>query len=214
MVDKGKKIAFGNDSAGKRKRGGLGDGDKSGHKNKRPGVLQFFEDAADDDEDEPSDDDLFDSMFDDEFMDDELDTQPKVKNELGKAQNLPFIPKEEEIDEEAFDKIMEERFKQGSRFIKYAEDDYENKRLVDRDYRMPSSEDPTVWKVKCVGGGSGDLGFEEFPSSPKSPLSPKKPWQEKEFNSDFRSEHLAEVRGKSFGMSSSKGVKWIGFHPI
>ncbi|TXG49433.1 hypothetical protein EZV62_025308 [Acer yangbiense] len=166
MVDKGKKIAVGNDSAGKRKRGGLGDGDKSGHKNKRPGVLQFFEDAADVDEDEPSDDDLFDSMFDEdnveivgEFMDDELDTQPKVKNELGKAQNLPFIPKEEEIDEEAFDKIMEERFKQGSRFIKYAEDDYENKRLVDRDYRMPSSEDPTVWKVKCVVGREKHSAF-------------------------------------------------------
>ncbi|KAL5735057.1 hypothetical protein ACOSP7_032918 [Xanthoceras sorbifolium] len=154
MVDKGKKIAVGKDSTGKRKRGGVGDGDKSSRKNKKPGVLQFFEDAADVDEDDASDDSFFNDL-----MEEDLDTHLKVKNELGKAHNLPFIPKEEEVDEEEFDKMMEERFKQGSRFINYAEDDYENKRLVERDYRMPSSEDPTMWKVKCMVGRERHSAF-------------------------------------------------------
>ncbi|KAJ4720705.1 Transcription elongation factor Spt5 [Melia azedarach] len=152
--DKGKAIAVGKDSYRKRKRnvGVAGDGDQSGgRKRKNRSVLQFFEDSADvdDDDDDESDECGFDE---DDFMEEEFDAQPKVNIELADAQNLPFLPKEEEMNEEEFDKMMEERYKDGSRFIRYAEDDYENKRFVDRNDHVPSVKDPTIWKVKCMVG--------------------------------------------------------------
>lgn len=82
-------------------------------------------------------------------MEEGFNAEPKVNNEPGKSFILPVFPKEEDLDEE-FDKMMEERYKAGSAFVTYAEDDFEAKRSIERNYLMPSAKDPTVWKVKCM----------------------------------------------------------------
>ncbi|RVW97641.1 Protein RNA-directed DNA methylation 3 [Vitis vinifera] len=48
--------------------------------------------------------------------------------------------------------MLEERYKDGSKFVTYAEDDYETKRSVQRNSLIPSIKDPTIWKVKCMVG--------------------------------------------------------------
>ncbi|RVW12274.1 Protein RNA-directed DNA methylation 3 [Vitis vinifera] len=87
-----------------------------------------------------------------DFLEDGFNTGLKVKNEPGKAHNLPFFPKEEELSEEELEKMLEERYKDGSKFVTYAEDDYETKRSVQRNSLIPSIKDPTIWKVKCMVG--------------------------------------------------------------
>ncbi|KAK9282782.1 hypothetical protein L1049_011003 [Liquidambar formosana] len=144
VAGKGKEVA-GKGSSGKRK---YGDSDKSGgRKRKKSGVLQFFDDvAAEADDNDTSDD----SDFDDGI---------KVKKEPGKAHNLPFLPKEEEMSEEELEKMLEERYKNGSGFVTYAEDDYETKGSVQRNILMPSAKDPTIWKVKCMVGRERHSAF-------------------------------------------------------
>lgn len=82
-------------------------------------------------------------------MDEEFATEAHQK-EPAKTYSIPFIPKEEEMDEEEFDKMMEARYKNGSGFVTYAEDGYENKKLIDRDSLVHLDNEPIVWKVKCV----------------------------------------------------------------
>lgn len=82
-------------------------------------------------------------------MEEEFVIESSINKEPGKAQNLPLLPKEEEMNEEEFDKIMEERYKDGSNFVTYAGDDYENK-SVETNFLVPSAKDPTIWKVKCM----------------------------------------------------------------
>jgi hypothetical protein len=83
-------------------------------------------------------------------MEEEFGTESKIDKEPGKDPSLPVFPKEEEMNEEEFDKLMEERYKDGSNFVRYAEDDFENKRAIDRNNLVPSAKDPTIWKVKCM----------------------------------------------------------------
>ncbi|EOY18833.1 Kow domain-containing transcription factor 1, putative [Theobroma cacao] len=135
--------------SGKRKSSGA---EESRRKRKNPGVLQFFEDAAGVDHNDASDD----SDIDNYFMEEELDLNVNI--EAGKTHNLPFVPKEEVIEEE-FDKIMEERYKDGAGFVTYAEDSYEAKGSIDRNSALPSSKDPTIWKVKCVVGRERHSAF-------------------------------------------------------
>ncbi|CAB4300857.1 unnamed protein product [Prunus armeniaca] len=151
MTSKGKGIAGGGSSGGKRKY----DDDKTGGGRKRTdrGVLKFFEDVA------AEADDGDDSDFDDDFMEEEFETEPIVKNEPGKAHNLPFIPKEEDVDGEEFEKMMEERYRSGSSYITYAEDNYENKRSVDGSVLLPTVKDPIIWKVKCMVGRERHSAF-------------------------------------------------------
>lgn len=85
-----------------------------------------------------------DIMFEDQ------DAQLNSKDDQGKDDNLPFIPKEEEFDVEEFEKLVEDRYKQGSRYVRYADDDSETKRMIEKDFSMPSAKDPTLWKVKCT----------------------------------------------------------------
>lgn len=68
-----------------------------------------------------------------------------INNDLGKASNIPHV-KEEEMSEEEFDRIMEERYKPGTCYVTYAEDE---KNSTDSIY-VPSAKDPTIWKVKCM----------------------------------------------------------------
>ncbi|XP_011031637.1 PREDICTED: hornerin isoform X1 [Populus euphratica] len=151
---KGKAVATGGD---KRKHGDV-DGDKTGGgKMKRNrAVLQFFEDEADHSDYESDDSDL---NFDiEDFMDEEYDVELKVKNDPPKTQNVPIVPKEEEMDGEEFDKMMEERFKNNPRF-RFAEDADEAKRSMERNYLEPSAKDPTIWKVKCMVGRERHSAF-------------------------------------------------------
>ena len=70
-------------------------------------------------------------------MEDEFNTGLKVKNEAGKAHNLPFFPNEKELSEEYLEKMVEECYKDGSKFVTYAEDDYETKRSVKQKLAYP-----------------------------------------------------------------------------
>ncbi|KAF3945897.1 hypothetical protein CMV_027775 [Castanea mollissima] len=63
------------------------------------------------------------------------------------------------MNEEEFDKMMEERYKDGSNFVRYGEDDFENKRAIDRNNIIPFARDPTIWKVKCMVGRERNLAF-------------------------------------------------------
>ncbi|KAJ9175488.1 hypothetical protein P3X46_014038 [Hevea brasiliensis] len=152
MASKGKEVVTGKSSSGsKRERGGGADEDipGSGRKRRNREVLQFFEDTAEVDDDESDQSD---------FDDDEFDIELKVKKEPVKMQNIPFIPKEEAMDEEEFDKMMEERYKEGSSFVTYAEDAFETKSM-ERNTHFPSARDPTIWKVKCMVGRERHSAF-------------------------------------------------------
>ncbi|KAK8277024.1 hypothetical protein V6Z12_D10G237000 [Gossypium hirsutum] len=129
-----------------------GGAEENRRKRKNRGVLQFFEDAADVDDNEASDD----SDFDDYFMEEEPDLN--ANNNPWKTHNLPFVPKEEVIEEE-FDKMMEERYRDGARFTTFDEDSYEAKGSIDKNSTMPPSKDPIIWKVKCVVGRERHSAF-------------------------------------------------------
>ncbi|XP_042506641.1 protein RNA-directed DNA methylation 3 isoform X2 [Macadamia integrifolia] len=147
---KGKQVA-GKGSSGKRKRD---DAEKSaGRKRKNPGVLQFFDVAADVDDEEGDEDESEDDLFgdDDDFWDNP-DAELKHKNEAGKSHHLPFIPKEEELSDEELAELLEERYRPGSKHVVYAKGDYEAKSSLAGNGLMPSDEDPTIWRVKCMVG--------------------------------------------------------------
>ncbi|KAJ1436249.1 Transcription elongation factor Spt5, NGN domain [Sesbania bispinosa] len=156
MVNKGKgkgKEIAGKAPAGKRK--GNFDDDKTGggRKRKNRGVLQFFEDAADVEESDLSDD-SDDSDFSDDFFDVEFDTLSTMMNGPAKGQgSLPCIPKEEMVDEEEFDRMMEERYGEGSRFAHFAGDEFDDK-PIEPNSLQPGVKEliPTIWKVKCTVG--------------------------------------------------------------
>ncbi|CAN0825916.1 Protein RNA-directed DNA methylation 3 [Linum grandiflorum] len=153
-MDKGKGIA----SSGKRKKGDADD-DKTGpgFKKRNRDVLRFFEDTADVDDD---DDEIDFSDFDDlsDFDDEDFGVELKVKKDPTKSQHIPFIPKEEQMDEDEFDKMMEERYKDGAGFVRYAEDPFEAK-LAERESVLPSAKDPPIWKVKCMVGREKHSAF-------------------------------------------------------
>ncbi|KAL2924364.1 Protein RNA-directed DNA methylation 3 [Bienertia sinuspersici] len=133
MASKGKAIAV-KDSTGKRKRK---DNDNGGsNKRKNRDVLQFFEDSAAEFDGDDSDD------SDDFFNID-------VKSEPGKFEEFPFFPKEEELSGDELEKMLAERYRTKSGYVRYAEDDYDSKRSVDKSFLIPSVVEPTIWKVKC-----------------------------------------------------------------
>ena len=93
---------------------------------------------------------LFFSSLKTDFLEAEFKTQLKVKTEPAKTHNFPVMPKEEELSEEELEKLLEERYKPGSSFVTYAEDLYDSKRMIEGNVVIPSSRDPTIWKVKCM----------------------------------------------------------------
>ncbi|XP_031090783.1 protein RNA-directed DNA methylation 3 isoform X2 [Ipomoea triloba] len=160
VSSKGKEKVGAGDKAGAGKRkidltGGKDD-DKTG-KRKRNDVLQFFEDSAFEvGDDEYSDDSDF---FDTDFIDDEFGTDDGVQKQHEKAPVFPLVPKEEEMDEEELEKMLRERYKAGSSFVKFAEDGYEKKGSIQEDISVPSTKDPTIWKVKCMVGRERHSAF-------------------------------------------------------
>ncbi|KAF7131830.1 hypothetical protein RHSIM_Rhsim09G0146800 [Rhododendron simsii] len=161
---KGKQVV-GENSGKKRKRADK-TGSTSGATRKRKnsgGVLRFIEDAAYEvDEDEDTDDD---SLFGEDFLEDEFTALVKFEDIPGKAHYFPFGYDEGELSGEELEKLVEERYKPSSSFLTYAEGEYESRRLeaglavvtyepggLVADAIAPSSEDPTIWKVKCAVG--------------------------------------------------------------
>ncbi|KAL2930612.1 Protein RNA-directed DNA methylation 3 [Bienertia sinuspersici] len=143
MASKGKAIAV-KDSTGKRKRK---DNDNGGsNKRKNRDVLQFFEDSAAEFDGDDSDD------SDDFFNID-------VKSEPGKFEEFPFFPKEEELSGDELEKMLAERYRTKSGYVRYAEDDYDSKRSVDKSFLIPSVVEPTIWKVKCKVGREKNTVF-------------------------------------------------------
>ncbi|GAB2286890.1 hypothetical protein Dimus_021278 [Dionaea muscipula] len=149
MASKGKgKEISGKGSAGKRKRQDDGD-DKTGRGRKNRDVLQFFEDVAsefDDDEDSYDNSDFLDDILN------EYEAEPKEMNEMGTSQPLPFQPKVEELSGEELEKFLEERYRSGSGYVRYAEDAFESKGAGEGILVLPSLQDPPMWKVKCKAG--------------------------------------------------------------
>ncbi|ESQ40338.1 hypothetical protein EUTSA_v10015856mg, partial [Eutrema salsugineum] len=146
---KGKQVAGTESSSGGRKRkGGVEFRDEGLRisKRKNPGVLQFFEESAEvgyygGSSDEDCDVD----------MEDEPDVEANGKDNKGEKGNSFFVfPKEEELNEEEYDRIMEERYKPGSGFVRYADDDV--KTSIEMDALVPTAKDPPLWKVKCAIG--------------------------------------------------------------
>ncbi|KAI3934769.1 hypothetical protein MKX01_037896, partial [Papaver californicum] len=74
----------------------------------------------------------------------------KGKGVFGKAPQFPVIPKEEELSDDEIEKLIRERYKPGSKHVKYAEDDdYEPKH--DGDSIISIVDDgPPIYKVKCA----------------------------------------------------------------
>ena len=86
-------------------------------------------------------------------LEDEFDTAAaamQFQSEPSRAPFLPFVPKVEEPTEEELEKMLQERYKPGSTFVTYAEDNYESKRTVEMPEHCPSVKDPIIWKVKCM----------------------------------------------------------------
>ncbi|VFQ83649.1 unnamed protein product [Cuscuta campestris] len=159
VSDKGKeKVAGGGKgSAGKRKidldKGY--DEDKIGKR--RKAGIQFFEDQAYQvGEDDNDFSDEFDFSDDDFFQEDFV---AEVPDEQAKHTGFPLVPKEEEMDEEELEKMLRERYKPGSGFVRFAEDGYEGKGFIEEEVSAPSSRDPTLWKVKCMIGRERHSAF-------------------------------------------------------
>ncbi|KAI3505681.1 hypothetical protein L1887_27854 [Cichorium endivia] len=54
---------------------------------------------------------------------------------------------------------MEERYKPGSTFVKYAEDRTEAAKTDERSTHVSYVDDPTIWKVKCMVGRERHSAF-------------------------------------------------------
>ncbi|CAI9091181.1 OLC1v1026139C1 [Oldenlandia corymbosa var. corymbosa] len=158
---KGKeKVVYGGKGSGKRNRS-FDDDQAGGAKRRNRQVLQFFDDAAYEvgqDEDDDSDDSF---LADDDFFADELDLETVVQIDFENEPNgAPFLPvKEERPTEDEFDMLMEQRYAPGSGFVRYAEDHYESKNVMDIDHPLASVKEPTVWKVKCAVGRERHSAF-------------------------------------------------------
>ncbi|KAE9618766.1 putative translation protein SH3 [Lupinus albus] len=76
-----------------------------------------------------------------------------MNKEPAKGQNssFPFIPKEEEIDEEEFDRMMEARYGEASTFIRFAGDNLDDSGIDPNSFGVKEFV-PTIWKVKCTVG--------------------------------------------------------------
>lgn len=84
-------------------------------------------------------------------MEEDLETLPAFKNDDAKAQNIPFFPKEEEMNEEEFDRMMEEVYNRAPGLGAFAEENYENKNSTGRNPPTQSARDTSsLWKVKCM----------------------------------------------------------------
>ncbi|RZC70540.1 hypothetical protein C5167_033678 [Papaver somniferum] len=169
MAVKGKEIAgkaSTSSSKGKKlatkttvKKTNTGASSSNDRKRKRSGVLQFFDVTADVDEDEEEEEDESD---DDNLMPDMMDISDicgKGKGVFGKAPQYPVIPKEEELSDDEIEKLIKERYKPGSKHVRYAEDDdYEPKH--DGDSIISIVDDgPPIYKVKCTMGRERHSAF-------------------------------------------------------
>ncbi|XP_072956327.1 uncharacterized protein [Typha angustifolia] len=156
---KGKQVAAPSSSSVKRKKlfGDEAEGSSSssaarGSKRRRPGVLQFVDDAAveaDFDDPEPDDQEVDNDFLDDsKAIDDHKGT--------GKPNQLPFVLKEEELSADELEELIKDRYRQGSKHIVYDEDFKEHDVGISA---TDSTTDPSIWRVKCMVGRERQLAF-------------------------------------------------------
>lgn len=85
-----------------------------------------------------------------DFMEEAFEEVAAFQNAQAKAQNM-FLPKEEELNEEEFDRMMEEQYNRGPGFGAFAEENYENKNSTGKNPPLQSAKDTiSLWKVKCM----------------------------------------------------------------
>lgn len=85
------------------------------------------------------------------FVDEDFDAEQATKGDPLKTRGLPVFPKEEEMDEEEFDRMMEERYASGSSFAAYAGEEYDDKTFELNSLTAAMVESmPNIWKVKCT----------------------------------------------------------------
>ncbi|KAK4356445.1 hypothetical protein RND71_025416 [Anisodus tanguticus] len=93
-----------------------------------------------------------------DLLEEEFGNNVEIKNEPVRTPQLPVV-KEEEMDGEELEQMLRERYRPGSSFVTYAEDNDERKRLFEQDTIVPTLKDPTIWKVKCTVGREKHSAF-------------------------------------------------------
>ncbi|XP_010933199.1 uncharacterized protein [Elaeis guineensis] len=147
-------------SSGKRKKPAAEEEASGGRrKKKRPGVLQFFDDAAVDADSDDEDEDLDLGEEDADLVTDFMDASKSGNEDIrpvGKSHPVPFFLKEEELSGDELEALIKDRYGHGSEFVVYNED---SKERDDRISEVDSLKDPTVWRVKCMGGRERQIAF-------------------------------------------------------
>ncbi|XP_020091605.1 protein RNA-directed DNA methylation 3 isoform X3 [Ananas comosus] len=119
----------------------------------RPGVLQFFDDAAMD-----ADDDELESGGED--AEEDFPDECKAENEdlkgTARPPHLPFFVKEEELSGDELEELIKDRYGRSSKYVVHAEDSKESGDEVSAADLM---KDPTVWKIKCMIGRERQMAF-------------------------------------------------------
>ncbi|XP_008794002.2 protein RNA-directed DNA methylation 3 [Phoenix dactylifera] len=143
-------------SSGKRKKPAAEAGASGGRRKKRPGVLQFFDDAAVDADSDDEDKDL--DLEEEDAHLDFMDASKSVNDvrPVGKSHPLPFFLKEEELSGDELEALIKDRYGHGSEFVVYNED---SKERDDRVSEVDSLKDPSVWRVKCMVGRERQIAF-------------------------------------------------------
>ncbi|KAJ0963140.1 hypothetical protein J5N97_028262 [Dioscorea zingiberensis] len=140
-------------SSGKRKASA---GSDLNRKKRRPGVLQFFDvsavdagcDGAESDEEDAGDD------LDRDFIEDEA-IEPGDLKGAGKAHQLPFLVKEEELSADELEELIKDRYDHDSKYVVHEED----AKALDEVSQMHDMKDPTVWRIKCMVGREKQISF-------------------------------------------------------
>ncbi|ESQ43680.1 hypothetical protein EUTSA_v10015730mg, partial [Eutrema salsugineum] len=160
MDRKGKeKQVAGTDSSsgGKKRKGGVLFRDESFSKRRTPEVTQFFEESGEVGYYGGRALILSHLMvclcyYLVKYLEDEPGVEANGEDDNAKQGSSSFVfPKEE------YDRFMEERYKPGSGFVRYADDDV--KSSIEMDALVPTAKDPPLWKVKCAIGRETHLVF-------------------------------------------------------
>ena len=86
-----------------------------------------------------------------DFQDEDFDDEQPTKGDPFKAHGFPVFPKEEEMDEEEYDRLMEERYASGSSFAAHAGEEYDDKTFELNSLMTVMVESmPTIDQMHCT----------------------------------------------------------------
>ncbi|KAM0937231.1 putative ribosomal protein L2, domain 2 [Dioscorea sansibarensis] len=125
-------------------------------KRRRSGVLQFFDESAVDAgcDDAESDDDGADDNVDRDFIEDEA-IEPGDLKGTGKAHQLPFLVKEEELSGDELEELIKDRYGRDSKYVVHEGD----AKVFDDVSQTHDMKDPNIWRVKCMVGRERQITF-------------------------------------------------------